>query len=121
MSIANPLTVIGSLGSYSCARINQDSYGSEYFGRLATGEMTLKIRHSKVTNPDVYGNTYERHNVELRETVYAVTDVPQYENLNYAVLQHKRGATSAAVVDAGEALVDFLDDTHLADLYNWIS
>lgn len=121
MSISNPLVVIVGAVTYSCNRIGDAGvYGSEYFGKDVLSELTVKIRHTKM-KPGSDGILYDRHNVEMTETIYAVGDVPQYQRRAYFVSENKRADTAAYAVDTGEGLVDFLTDAHLLDLVNWVN
>ena len=72
---ANTLSVtIGTDSARILTRINQDSFGSTY--RLATAlELTeLVIRNSTSKEKNLL---YDRHNAELRHTVYATDLLPE--------------------------------------------
>ena len=121
MSIPNPLVVTYDAVAKNLPRINQDSYGSEYFLKEATQEFRVKIRHS-TESPQKDGTKFERHNVELTRTVYAVAPatVDSVEQV-YVVLRNKKTATAADTAKLGVALSAFLDSAHYQDLVNWVN
>jgi len=57
-------------------RINQDGYSSEYYLRLSDRDIRLFIRNSTINDKRRPGVVVEQHNVELVETVYAVSPSP---------------------------------------------
>lgn len=120
MSITSPISVVIGGTTWSLNKINNDAYGSEYFGSGADSEVTMKIRHTR-EKALADGTSYDRHNVEIRETVYPTDTSPQLERHCYVVLRNKRNDDKTAVVDTWEGLVDFLTDAHLADLAAWVN
>ena len=88
-------------GDITLKKINQDGYSSEYFVRAADGlsEYSVKVRHTKTTATAVRP-VYDRHNVEVVQTVYAAGDVPEYYRKMYFVIEHKPADASIALYDA---------------------
>jgi hypothetical protein len=120
VSISSPISISLNGTAYSLPRINQDSFGSEYLYRGATFELRVKIRHSKEkVNAD--GIVIDRHNVELTQTVYPAAGVPAIIRQGYAVLRNGSAddATNSSYLYQG--LVDFLTDSNLGDLINWVN
>lgn len=102
-------------------RINQDQYGSEYFLRGTADEYRLRIRHSSYTDK-ARGVLVDRHNVELVQTVYAVS--PATVNTirkSYCVLENERkdGVTDPLNFDLGFAA--FLNSGNITKLLNYES
>jgi hypothetical protein len=121
MAIANPLVLNFDGGTKSLLRINQDSYGSEYYLRETTQDFRVKIRHSRET-AGKNGVVIERHNVELTQTIFAtVAGTPDEVIQTYAVLRNAKTTTSANLAKLGDAMSDFLDNTHYQDLANWVN
>jgi hypothetical protein len=119
VSISTPITIAIGSDTFTCNLINNDNYGSEYFGVTTGSEVTVRIRHARL-KPGASGVNYDSHNVEITQTVYADGTTPEFQRKCYVVLQNKRNDDATAAVDAWESLVDFLTDTHLADLLAWI-
>lgn len=86
-------------GDITLKRINNDSYSSEYLFRDATTQYRARIRHTR-TNATATKPSYDRHNVEVVQTIFAAGDVAEYERKFYFVHEHKPGDTSVALVDA---------------------
>jgi hypothetical protein len=121
MAIANPLVLNYNAGTKSLTKINQDAYGSEYFLKEATQEFRVKIRHT-TESPQSDGTKFERHNVELTQTIYAVAPATVDEVRQvYVVIRNKKTTSAADIAKLGDALSDFLDNTHYQDLANWIN
>jgi len=101
--------------SETLTKINQDGYSSEYLERDSTSELRFKIRHSKVT---VKGKSYDRHNVEIIETVFATATEDEFQRKAYFVFETLPKDGNA---DLMEALGTFADATNLAKLILWES
>lgn len=120
MSIANPLVVTINAVEKSLAKINQDNYGSEYYLREATQDFRVKIRHQK-ENQAKNGNLFDRHNVELTQTIFA-TEAGTPDNVIqvYVVL---RGRPTEPALKQGYLLVAlgalFSSGIVAADLVGW--
>lgn len=69
---ADPINITVNGAVKALTRVNQDSYSSEYLLREATGEFSLKVRHSTVNDKSRPGVRIDRHNVEFVQTVYPV-------------------------------------------------
>jgi hypothetical protein len=107
-------------GDITLKKINQDSYSSEYLFRDATTQYRARIRHTK-TNPTSVRPAYDRHNVEVVQTVFAAGDVPEYERKFYFVLELKPGDTSVALADAVADKVIASSNALLVALVGWES
>lgn len=90
MAFADTITITINSVAKVLARINQDSYSSEYFLRSTTDEYRMKIRNSSYTNKAT-GKLVDRHNVELLQTVYPVSPatVPTLRK-SYVVFENER-------------------------------
>lgn len=88
-------------GDITLRKINQDGYSSEYFVRAADNlsEYSVRIRHTK-TNATATRPVYDRHNVEVVQTVYAAGDVPEYYRKMYFVIERKPSDSAIALYDA---------------------
>lgn len=102
-------------------RINQDSYGSEYFLRGTDDEFRLKIRHTSYSDRS-RKVLVDRHNVELTQTVYAVAPATVNRiRKSYAVLENERadGVNDPRDFDLG--FIGFFSSTNVVKLLNYES
>jgi len=107
-------------GDITLKRINQDTYSSEYLFRDATTQYRARIRHTK-TNPTSTRPAYDRHNVEVVQTIFQDGDTPEYERKFYFVHEHKPGDTSIALGDAVADKVILSSNALLVALVGWES
>lgn len=121
MSFADTITITINSVAKVLNRINQDGYSSEYFLRSSTEEFRLKLRNTSYTN-SATGKVTDRHNVELVQTVYAVSPatVPTIRKA-YTVLENERvdGLTEPLNFDLG--YVAFLTSANITKLINYES
>lgn len=118
------ITLDGAGGTAKAlVKINQDSYGSEYFLQDAGGlsEYRMKVRHSKETVKNG-ANAVDRHNVEITQTVYPTTAVPNGRTRQiYVVLRNEPGDDLSACNDLMEALPYWLTEAFITKLLAWES
>lgn len=119
--LANTLTLPLPSGNVVVTRINQDGYSSEYLKRTSTEQHRLVIRHTRVNPSAGRSEAYDRHNVELTHTVFAATDVPQYDRKVYFVLECKPGDSAINVADGLFDLAIATTDALLTQLEAWES
>lgn len=81
---SEPIVFPHADGNQSLRRINQDSYSSEYLKKNTLDEYRMKIRHSTVKKDGV---SYDRHNVEVVQTIYATATIPQFTRKAYFVVE----------------------------------
>ena len=108
---ANTLSItIGADSARVLTRINQDQYGSVY--RLATPlELTeLVIRNNTAKEQNLL---YDRHNAELRHTVYATNLLPERHYVASTTFKTRRqGGDPTRLADVEKAMAS-LDTTSL--------
>jgi hypothetical protein len=107
-------------GDITLKRINNDKYSSEYLFRDATSQYRLRIRHTQ-TNATSVRPVYDRHNLEVVQTVFAAGDVPEFERKFYFVHEHKPGDTSVALADAVADKVIASANALLVGMIGWES
>ena len=103
-------------------RVNQDSYGSEYFLRETTGSFRLKLRNTKYNDKSRNGLQVDRHNIELVETVFAVA--PATTNTVrkfYSVLENDQTDSVVSSAKFGVGIAGFHTEANLTKLLNWES
>lgn len=118
------ITLDGAGGTAkNLVKINQDSYGSEYFLQDAGGlsEYRMKIRHTKETVKNG-ANPVDRHNVEITQYVYPTTSVPLGRTRQiYVVLRNEPGDDLALCNDLMESLPYWLTEAFISKLLAWES
>lgn len=118
------ITLDGAGGTAKAlVKINQDSYGSEYFLQDAGGlsEFRMKVRHTKETVKNG-ANPVDRHNVEITQYVYPTTAVPLGRTRQiYVVLRNEPGDGLAACNDLMESLPWWLTEANITKLLAWES
>jgi hypothetical protein len=62
-----------------------------------------------------------RHNVDLIQTIYATSTTPIITREAYLVLRGEYNDADANVSYVAQGVVDFLTDTHIADILAWQS
>jgi hypothetical protein len=121
MAFGATITVTVNAVAKVLNRINQDNYGSEYYLRLLTDEYRMKIRHSK-ESPQSDGRVFDRHNVELTHTIFAVgatAEVKRIVSSTFRILSTD-DLTQAGYLTGG--FIDYVDGgTVQADLLTWQS
>lgn len=121
MSIANPLVIAYDGSNKSFVRINQDSFGSEYYLREATQDFRMKIRHL-VESPRADKTVFERHNCELTYTLFSTDPtVPDLVEQIYFVLRNRKQDPAATVAKLGDMMTAFMTNTHFQDLVSWVN
>lgn len=107
-------------GNITFVRINQDDYSSEWMFRNSTTKYVAKIRHTK-TKATADRPSYDRHNFEVVQTIFAAGAVAEYERKFYFVYEVLPSDTS---VDLGDAVADLAiasSNAFLVSLGGWDS
>jgi len=116
---ADPITITVNSVAKALVRINQDTYGSEYFLREATQEWRLKIRNTSYTNASK--QLVDRHNFEFVNTVYATSTVPSLVRKIYSVFENVRSDTAADPLNAFVGFVGFMTSGNIQKALNYES
>lgn len=115
---ADPITVTIATVAKSLVRINQDSYGSEYFLREATQEFRLKIRN---TTYSLNGIQTDRHNFEFTNTVYSTETSPAIIRKIYSVFENARSDTTSDPLATFVGFVGFMTSANIQKALNYES
>lgn len=118
--LGNTLVLPQVGGNITLTKINQDGYSSEYLFRNSTSQYRARIRHTKTT-ATATRPSYDRHNFEVVQTIFAAGDVAEYERKFYFVLEHLPNDTSIALADAAANLAIASSDAFLVSLLGWES
>lgn len=101
-------------------RVNQDKYSSEYLLRESLGNYTLLIRHSSYLDK-TRGVTVDRHNVELKQTVYAVGTTPAIIRKSYLVFENDNRDDGVVIGQFVAGFVAFPTAGNVTKMINWES
>lgn len=101
-------------------RVNQDAYSSEYLILGTLSRHRIRVRHSIVKATSVRP-AYDRHNVEVVETVYATATEAEFDRKVYFVIENL--PSDADNVDLNiHGLATWLQTgTNMAQLIGWES
>jgi len=97
--LGNTIVLPQAGGDITLKLVNQDAYSSEYLFRDGTSQYRVRIRHTKTSPTTARPASYDRHNFEAVQTIFAAGDVAEYERKFYFVLEHKPADTSVALAD----------------------
>jgi hypothetical protein len=108
---ADPVATVNRIG-------DAGNQGSQYFLRTDDSEIRFTIRHTTRTETKGprLGVIVNRHNVEIRETVYGAAGVPDQVRLSYLVFENDRNSTAADTIVNVGAIVDFLTEANVTKL-----
>lgn len=118
--LGDTLVLPHSGGNITMNKINQDGYSAEYMFKDATHQMVGKVRHSR-TKSTASRPSYDRHNVEITETIFESGETAEYSRKVYLVLEQLPADVD---VENADALADWLiatSDANLDALMNWES
>lgn len=118
--LGNTIVLPLSSGNITCVKINQDQYSSEYLFRDATHQFRCRIRHTK-TAATTERPSYDRHNFEVVQTIFAAGAVAEYERKFYFVHEHLPSDTSVVLADGVADLAIATSDAFLVSLLAWES
>lgn len=107
-------------GDITCTKVNQDGYSSEYRFRNATHEVIVKVRHSQ-TRATASRPAYDRHNVEVVETIFASGEVAEYQRKAYFVIEQLPSDLDVEFMDALADWAIATTNENLDDLMQWQS
>lgn len=110
-----PITLPHADGNQALRRINQDNYGAEYLKKNTLDEYRMKIRHTTWKDPSS-GFVYDRHNVEVVQTIYATSTVAQYHRKVYFLVQVLPSDPDVKLMDALADLAIATSDAFLTQL-----
>jgi hypothetical protein len=102
------LTDVHGTEDFNFVRVNQDKYSSEYRYTTDLKRVTLKLRNTTRFDKSSL-KTFDRHNVELQETLFAVAPSTQSTvRTCYFTFEVQQGDVIADSVALGHALAFWL-------------
>lgn len=122
MAFASTATITINAVDYVLNRINQDSYGSEYYlVNAGVDSLRMKVRHS-VVKAGKDGVQYDRHNWEVTRVVFATATVPELTEKFYGVYQVPSNYDTVGAKNAGQGVISyFANTTRVTDIFNWLN
>jgi len=121
MAFGDTITITINSVAKVLNKINQDAYSSEYLLRESTGEYSMNIRHSR-DKVLVNGFPLERHNLTLKQTIYAVPNTsPAITRQISTTLVADRTDVQATALLFDVGFVGFLTSTNMGKALNWES
>lgn len=117
----NTLTLtIGGVATVMTKIDGGNNYSSEYMFRDSTHQYNVKIRHSR-TKASALRPSYDRHNFEVVETIYADGTDPEYQRKFYFVQEQLPSDTDVALADAVCDWAIASTDAALTSMLGWES
>jgi hypothetical protein len=118
--LGNTLVLPQVGGDITLVKINQDAYSSEYMFKNSTSEYRARIRHNK-TSASNGRPSYDRHNFEVVQTIFAAGDVAEYQRKFYFVWEVLPSETSKDLADAVADLAIASSGAFLTSMLGWES
>lgn len=116
----NTFVLPHSGGDITMVKINQDGYSAEYLFKDGTSQHVAKIRHSR-TKVTTARPSYDRHNVEIVETVWATAEVAEYTRKVYFVIEQLPTDLDVEIMDAIADWAIATTNSNLDSLMGWES
>lgn len=118
---ADPSVVTINAVAKNLVRINQDQYSSEYMLRSSTNEYRLSIRNTSYLDKK-RGVMIDRHNFELKETVFPVAPATlSVVRKTYVVIENQQGDTLTDPTKHAVGLLAFLTEANITKAMNFES
>lgn len=118
--LGNTLVLTVNGVAVTLVKINQDNYSSEYMFKNATSQYVARIRHNR-TKATNLRPSYDRHNFEVVQTIFATAEVAQYERKFYFVSEQLASDTDKELANAVCDLAIASSDAFLVSLLAWES
>lgn len=109
-----------SSGDVTLKKINQDGYSSEYLFRDNTHQFIVRIRHTKTAARNGRPS-YDRHNLEAVETVFALGEEPEFERKFYFVAEQLPSDPDVELAEAVATKATATANALLVALMGWQS
>ena len=120
MSFADPTPVTIAAGTKNLVRVDSGRYQSEYLLVEATQSFRMLIRSSDLKlEPD--GRRKVRHNISLRQTVFATPTVSELIRTASLTIEHYQGDDVTAFDDVALAVCTLATAGNIAKLNNYES
>lgn len=117
---ADPLALTINGAAKSLPKVNQDSYGSEYFLREADRSFEVRIRHTR-GKPNASGVGSDRHNIRIKEEIFPTATVVGRSRVANITIENLSDDVAASVDDGALALFTFLSAANIAKMIGFES
>jgi hypothetical protein len=120
MAFADPLVVTIGGAAKNLPRIDSNRMASEYYLAEATQSFRAYVR-SQELKKEADGRMKARHNISLKQTVFATSTTPELVRLSSFVLEHYVGDDPAVFDDVGIAVAAMITAANVVKLNNYES
>lgn len=120
MAFNDPLTVTIDSVARNLARIDFARGSSEYSEVTETDRVTAVVR-SSTSKPDQNGNVTHRHNISVRQVVFATDTESEKVRQAAFTLQRYDGDSLADVTGMALGMIDLITQANLDKLVNYES
>lgn len=120
MAFNDPTSVTIAGVAKNLARVDSGRYASEYFLAEATQSFRLLIRSSDL-KVEADGRRKTRHNISLRQTVFATSTTPEILRTASLTIEHYQGDDVTVFDDVALAVGTLASAANIAKLNNYES
>lgn len=120
MAFADPTTVTINSVAKNLVRVDSGRFNSEYRLTEATQEFKLLIRNAEL-KVEADGRKKVRHNISLRQTVFATSTTAQLDRTASLTIEHYVGDDITLVDDVALAVAGLTTVANVAKLGNYES
>lgn len=121
MALGDTITLTINSVSKELVKINGPvNYSSEYLLKETLHEFRARVRHSKVGGKNG-ALVYDRHNVELIQTIYATDTEPEYYRKMYFVVEVLPSDDDTTIGNAVASFAIATSNELLDELNDWQS
>lgn len=120
MAFSDPIVITIAAASKNLARVDSGKYQSEYFLAEATQSFRMLIRTSEL-KIESDGRRKVRHNVSLRQTIFATSTTPEVVRTSSHTIEHYAGDDVTAYDDSSLAVSALLSAGNIAKLNGYES
>lgn len=118
MAFTDPQSITVNAVAKSLVRIREDNGTSVYWLRESLGEYVLTIKQSSFQKN---GQTIDRHSVDVVQTIYATSTVPEITRHAYTVVENSRLDTVADPVYLAAAMATWMTASTNANLLKLVN
>lgn len=114
---ADTLALVLSTGTVTVTKIKEENYTSEYKFSDTLHDVRVFIRHTK-TKKTAVRPVYDRHSLEISETVFAAGAVAEFTRKDYVVIERLPSDVSIVNTDGLADLLIVSANANLVKLIN---
>lgn len=120
MAFADPTPITIAAATKNLVRVDSGKYASEYFLAEATQSFRMLIRSSDL-KAEADGRRKVRHNISLRQTIFATSTTAEMVRTASLTIEHYAGDDVTAYDDVALAVCTLASAANIAKLNNYES